>query len=168
MPDGFIPSLSAFVDSSKRTIQQRLADLLSNPGAVGQQIGGQLNDQAGPFNDTNTAAALGSPDAKNAMLASMLNLATNGIGAGVIKSVRAPKWNETRKFLPVGIDPTRDEIIQLLRDKQSISSWNTLRTIKDAESGKLYAWPADAALHNDIGAHFSLNPQATKHGLITP
>ena len=168
MPDGFIPSLSAFVDSGKRTLKQKLADLLSNPLPYLQQTAGQVNEDAKSFNRTSLAAALGDPMAKSNLQSSMLELASNGIGAGVIKSVRAPKWNETRKFLPVGIDPTRDEIIQLLRDKQSISSWNTLRTIKDAESGKLYAWPADAALHNDIGAHFSLNPQATKHGLITP
>lgn len=87
MPDGFIPSLSAFVDSSKRTMQQRLGDMLSNPLLYLRQTVGQANDQAKVFIDTNNAATLGDPIANNAMLASMLNLATNGIGVGQVKKI---------------------------------------------------------------------------------
>lgn len=77
MPDGIIPSLSAFVDSSKKTIRQKLADLLSNPLPYLQQTAGQVNEDAKAFNRKTLAAALGNPVAKEQMRSSMLDTALN-------------------------------------------------------------------------------------------
>lgn len=77
MPDGVIPSLSALVDSGKRTIKQKLADLLNNPLPYLQQTAGQLNEDAKSFNRTSIAAALGSKQAKEQLRSSMLNTAMN-------------------------------------------------------------------------------------------
>lgn len=77
MPDGLIPSLSAFVDSSKKTIRQKLADLLSNPLPYLQQTAGQVNEDAKVFNRQSLAAALGNPVAKEQMRSSMLDTAMN-------------------------------------------------------------------------------------------
>lgn len=165
-----MPALSdllSSIDSTKRTVGLRISDLLRNPVQYAQQVFGQLNDDAGRWNENIDKSASGDVVAKNKLNEEMFNLATM-LGPGIISRMPAPEWNASRKFFPVGINPTRDEIMQLLRDKQSISSWNTLRTIKDAESGKMYAWPADAALHDDVGQYYKMNPQNTKHGLITP
>ncbi len=77
MPDGFIPSLSALVDSGKRTLKQKLADLLSNPLPYLQQTAGQVNEDAKSFNRTSLAAALGDPMAKHNLQSSMLDTAMN-------------------------------------------------------------------------------------------
>ena len=77
MPDGFIPSLSALVDSGKRTLKQKLADLLSNPTPYLQQTAGQVNEDAKSFNRTSLAAALGDPMAKSKLQSSMLDTAMN-------------------------------------------------------------------------------------------
>lgn len=91
--------------------------------------------------------------------------------AGVIKQMVAPAWNDARKSFPYGEwdgKPVMSEVIALLKDKQAVDAWNTLRTLQDKSTGKLYGWPAGAALHDDVGATLGLNPETTVHGLIAP
>ena len=82
----------------------------------------------------------------------------------VIKHIPAPDWNAARKTIPVGVNPTRDERMQLFKDSQSKQAEGLgLRLLKDQSTGTYYAWPIDAALHQDVGAHFGLDPNVTKH-----
>ena len=87
--------------------------------------------------------------------------------AGHISDIKPPKWN-SRISIPVGVNPTYSEIKELYRDAQAKSAGNALRVIQDSSTGDMYAWPADAALHQDIGAYFKINPKNATHGLITP
>lgn len=87
---------------------------------------------------------------------------------GYIGDIPAPAWNQGRVSVPVGENPTPSEIRELLRDKQAKSAYNTLRTLTDKRTGNIYAWPADAALHQDVGAAYGLTPSNTIHGLIAP
>jgi hypothetical protein len=84
----------------------------------------------------------------------------------LITDIKPPSWNP-RTSIPVGINPTKSELRELLRDEQAISAYRTLRTLLDEPTNTLYAWPADAALHQDIGAYYGLMPNNTKHGLLT-
>jgi len=85
MPDGIIPSLSAAIDSTKRTLQQRLADLISNPGEYLSMKASSVKENADALNRMALAAALGDRDAKDNLNAWAMNVATNGIGAGITK-----------------------------------------------------------------------------------
>lgn len=105
------------------------------------------------------------------------NYALSGLGllpfvpamGGVITDIRKPAWNSRPgQSIPVGVDPTPSEIRELLRDEQAKSAWNTLRTLVDGMSGTRYAWPADAALHQDIGHAFNVKPGNAVHGIIAP
>lgn len=88
---------------------------------------------------------------------------------GHITDIKPPRWNAGRMSMPVGVEPTPGEIKELLRDDQSKSAYNTLRALLSKRDGSvMYAWPADAALHQDIGRHFNVNPSDVTHGLLTP
>ena len=98
--------------------------------------------------------------------------ALNGIGllpfipsmGGLVKHIPAPSWNTQRKMIPVGINPTKEERMALFADKQSkTGDGATLRLLKDQKTGTYYAWPADAALHQDVGNYFKLDPDQTRH-----
>lgn len=89
--------------------------------------------------------------------------------AGHITDIKPPRWNAGRISMPVGVEPTPSEIKELLRDDQAKSAYNTLRALLSKQDGSvMYAWPADAALHQDIGKHFNINPSDVTHGLIAP
>ena len=92
---------------------------------------------------------------------------------GAIMDIPKPSWNGREgPSIPVGIwddgRPIRSEVNELLKDEQAVSAYNTLRTLLDQKTGTLYGWPADAALHQDVGAFFKLDPNKAKHGIIAP
>ncbi len=157
------------------------------PFEVWEEVGLNLPVIGGPINAYRTAKsvkegrygdaaldALGFVPGGGAVTKAIL--AKGGLGllglGGVIKHVKAPVWNSKRKTFPMAEwddgKLVMDEAIELLGDKQAKSAYDTLRTIKDTKTGALYAWPADAALHDDVGALLKLDPNFTKHGLIAP
>ena len=81
----------------------------------------------------------------------------------VIEDIPAPVWNKNAISVPVGINPTKSELAELRRSDPS----GTLRVLepKDPE-GEWYLWPFDQALHNDVGAHYGLNPKDYYHSII--
>ncbi len=93
---------------------------------------------------------------------------------GVIKDIPKPAWNMARRgnSMPVAVwddgKMVKSEAAMLFRDPQSKSAYDTLRTLTDKGSGTVYAWPADAALHQDVGAFFKIDPNNAKHGILIP
>lgn len=111
--------------------------------------------------------------ARNLAAPSPLNAGTRR-QAGAIMDIPAPKWNRGRQSIPVAdwtenANPVMSEIRELLRDEQAKSAYNTLRTLRNAKTGQVqYAWPADAALHQDVGAYLGLRPSDWTQGIIAP
>jgi len=87
-----------------------------------------------------------------------------GLLGGVIKDMRAPYWNKGIKSYPMGVDPTLREMNELLREQ------DTLRYLKDNNTGVEYMWPADAAMHRDVGDYLGLTPGVDYEGyqIISP
>ena len=84
---------------------------------------------------------------------------------GVITDIKTPLWNKMygSPSVPVGVNPSRSELQELFSERQG-----DLRALIPKGQGDSYFWPADAALHQDIGSAFNLNPKLYQHGLLTP
>lgn len=80
-------------------------------------------------------------------------------GFGVIKDIRPPIWNKLKKSIPVGVNPGKAELKELL------SSEETLRVIQQGDN--TFVWPASDALHEDIARKFGLKLEAKTFGLTT-
>jgi hypothetical protein len=102
-----------------------------------------------------------------------LNFGLTGLGllpffpalGGIIKDMPAPVWNRAAGSIPVGINPTRGEMKELIREAQK-GNENALRILQHINGGDDYIWPAGGALHGDVGKHFKLDPKQYEHGLI--
>ena len=80
-----------------------------------------------------------------------------------LRHIPAPVWNRGAKSVPVGIDPTRSELAEL----RSSDPGGILRVLEPEDpEGKWYFWPSDQALHDDVGAHYGLNPKAYYRGIV--
>lgn len=83
-----------------------------------------------------------------------------GLG-GIIKDIPPMPWDKSgRTSIPVGINPTRSEIAELFKEQ------DTLRMLQPKNPGPpVYMWPADAALHHEIGNALDL-PGGTYEGVL--
>lgn len=134
-------------------IGQRITDPMSAlPQAFSETVGIPLYDPA-----RTRAAALGQ------QLPLTQQRPTIGFGlGGIIKDIPSPKWLQGRNSIPVGIDPTKSELKELFREQDD------LRVLVPTRDGlKHYLWPADYALHQDVGSYFRLNPSDYEHGIFT-
>lgn len=89
---------------------------------------------------------------------------------GIIKEIPAPVWKGSKKTIKVGIDPTNEELDFLSaieRQNTAPQSFGDLRLLKPTEKDSpYYFWPASDAMHNDVGAHFELDPAKYIKGLL--
>ena len=89
--------------------------------------------------------------------------AATGVLPGLVAMTReipAPLWNKKLKSLPLSENPSRREIQKLFKE----SGQDTLRVLE--ADGKTWVWPADDALHEDIGLYLGLDKSKAEYGLI--
>ena len=79
-----------------------------------------------------------------------------------IVDMPAPVHQPNKVSVPIGINPSKGELKEILGDA------DTFRIIDDPVNKKRYLWRYDDALHNDVGAYFGLNPSQVDEGLVDP
>ena len=127
---------------------------------------GLLGDVVGPAADAHRFAHY--PEERTAQ---NLGLAVAGAlpfvphMSAIITDIKTPQWNKMwgSPSVPVGVNPSRSELQELFSERRG----GDLRALIPKGEGDAYFWPADAALHQDIGSAFKLDPRLYEHGLLT-
>lgn len=163
--------LTAPVSDYYGRVRNRLHDFMSNPAqalydAAERSLGMNLDITQEEFGAAMQRARAGQGPEYNPLTGAFGDEVMSWIpgpmgAAGIIRDIPTPPWNREKAIMPIGIDPTKDEIRRLLKE----SSGDDLRVLQAAD-GTTYIWPASDALHQDIGARYKLRPATTERGLI--
>lgn len=100
--------------------------------------------------------------------------AAKGLGAlgalplgAIIKDMPAPKWRKGQPPVPVGVNPTPEELAELFDETADLQKdWRGVLRALEGRNGEVYTWPVNQALHEDVAKHFDLpyNPSKAHWG----
>ena len=143
-PVGSVGAPGGLLYSAQRERQDPVAGLL----AAGSMLPGG-GDLAGPVADAYMYATQPESRKVSNYLMSAAGLLPFVPSLAPIKYVDPPAWSRSTEQIPVGINPTYDELEEIFDDTVGTDQFEgVLRALQN--TGNNYLWPAAKALHADI------------------
>ena len=155
-PVGSVGAPGGLLHSAQRQRQDPVAGLL----AAGSMLPGG-GDLAGPVADAYMYATQPESREVSNYLMSAAGLLPFVPSLAPIKYVDPPEWSRSTEQIPVGINPTYDELEEILDETVGTDQFEgVLRALKN--TGNNYLWPAAKALHADIAKALRLKGVSQK------
>jgi hypothetical protein len=83
--------------------------------------------------------------------------------AGIIRDIKPPAWLKGVTSIPVGENPTRRELLEILRSAED----DALRVLlPKAEGAPTFFWPHQMSMHDPMARALGVNPRDYEHGMF--